>query len=96
MTDNEKNNEKKAKQIAKKNSQSYGFGLGCDSSIECYESAMEMATWKDDQFTELLNDQRQIMIEKACEWLSKNARLYYSAYATTNKLIDDFKEAMEE
>ena len=30
-------------------------------------------------------------LEKTCEWLSKNARNYYSAYATSDKLIEDFK-----
>lgn len=35
-------------------------------------------------------------IDKACEWLKDNARNYYSAYATEDKLIEDFKKAMEE
>lgn len=37
----------------------------------------------------------QDFLEKACEWLSKNARNYYSAYATSDKLIDDFKNYMQ-
>lgn len=38
----------------------------------------------------------QDFLEKACEWLSKNARNYYSAYATSDKLIDDFRRIMLE
>ena len=34
-------------------------------------------------------------MEKACEWLSKNVRNYYSAYATSDKLIEDFKNYIE-
>ena len=40
-------NEQKAIQIAKENSRNYGFGFDGDSSIECYESALVMAKWKD-------------------------------------------------
>ena len=54
-------NEEKAREIAKEKSQSYGFGLNCDSSIECYESALKMAEWKDEQFR---NDMR-IVFEQA-------------------------------
>ena len=43
-------NEYKAKEIAREKSQSYGFGLNYDSSVECYESAMAMAEWKDEQW----------------------------------------------
>ena len=38
----------------------------------------------------------QDFLEKACEWLSKNARDYYSAYATSDKLIEDFKNYMQD
>lgn len=34
-------NEEKAREIAKEKSQSYGFGLNCDSSLECYNSALK-------------------------------------------------------
>lgn len=37
----------------------------------------------------------QDFLEKSCEWLSKNARNYYSAYATSYKLIEDFKNYMQ-
>ena len=37
----------------------------------------------------------QDFMEKACEWLSKNARNYYSAYATSDKLIEHFKNYMQ-
>lgn len=44
----------KAKQIAKEKSQNYGFIQDCDSYRECYESAMQMAEWKDNQFSKFL------------------------------------------
>ena len=42
------------------------------------------------------NQAMQDFLEKACEWLSKNARDYYSAYATSDKLIEDFKNYMQD
>ena len=47
-------------------------------------------------FIEGYNQAMQDFLEKACEWLSKNARNYFSAYATSDKLIEDFKQYMEE
>ena len=44
-------NEEKAREIAREKSQSYGFGLNYDSSVECYESALAMAEWKDENRT---------------------------------------------
>ncbi len=38
----------------------------------------------------------QDFLEKTCEWLSKNARNYFSAYTTSNKLIEDFKNYMQD
>lgn len=38
----------------------------------------------------------QDFMEKACEWLSKNVRNYYSAYATSDKLIEQFKNYMQD
>lgn len=55
----------------------------------CQKSALEMAQWKDEQF----EAEKQQLIEKACEWLKDNARNYYSAYATEDRLIEDFKKA---
>ena len=42
------------------------------------------------------NQAMQDFLEKACEWLSKNARNYYSAYATSDKLIEQFKNYMQD
>jgi hypothetical protein len=38
----------------------------------------------------------QDFLEKAERWLSKNARNYYSAYATSDKLIEQFKNYMQD
>lgn len=46
-------------------------------------------------YIECYDKAMQDFLEKACEWLSKNARNYYSAYATSNKLIEDFKNYMQ-
>lgn len=42
------------------------------------------------------NVQKQQLIDKACDWLKNNARNYYSAYATEDRLIEDFKKTVEE
>ena len=84
-------NEEKAKEIAKKNSSSYGFGLNYDSSVECYDSAMEMA---------------QFMIDKAVERYRKevgsvNALFKcflgeeYDGVIDIERSVDEFKKAME-
>lgn len=42
---------------------------------------------------------REEFIEKACKWLKENAHFYVSDFTGTldeNKLIEDFKKAMEE
>ena len=53
-------NEEKARKIAKEYKRHYGFELNSDSSIECYQSAMEAMKWKDEQMKEALNN---ILIE---------------------------------
>lgn len=55
--------------------------------FECLCSVGEkMAKWKQQQ-----------MIEKAVDWLKENeARYWSSEYDTPQRLLDDFKEAMEE
>ena len=64
-------------------------------------AAMEMARWKDEQ----LEAEKQALIDKACEWLSKNIESdkYLSPdeesyrmgcgvdYLETNMFIEDFK-----
>jgi hypothetical protein len=51
-----------------------------------YNSAMEMAEWKDKQ-----------MIEKTCEWLKKNLQNYIEDGWTSEKdFIEEFRKAMKE
>ena len=85
-------NKERARQIAEKNAQSYGWGLNSDSSVECYESAMEMAEWKEQQ-----------MIYKVVEWLKENLEdlmeqsISNAAKSLTIDLfLSRFKQAMEE
>lgn len=52
-------NKEKAKEIAEIYSSCYGYGLNCDSSVDCYQSAMPMAKWKDEQSKVIINYLKQ-------------------------------------
>lgn len=72
------NNEKKAQEICEKNKQFY---VEC-SSLECYISALEMAQWKDEQFSKFLL------------WLDDHyviKRFTDGEPMTYSELIDNFK-----
>lgn len=94
-------NEEKAKEIAQEHAKytencSVNLHLENKSKVyvareTAYTAAIEMAKWKDEQF----EAEKQALIDKACEWLKDNARNYYSAYATEDRLIEDFKKYME-
>ena len=63
-------NEEKAYEIARFNREFYGE-CGAShkySEEECYDSAMDMAKWKDEQFAK----EKQALIDKDCEWLRYN------------------------
>ena len=56
-----------------------------------------------DDVKNLINEQKAIDIEKACEWLENNADRYYQSssqaddcWFDSDSLINDFKKAMEE
>ena len=66
-------NEEKAKEIAHNNRINYYEGdIWGDriksSEEECYDSAMEMAEWKDKQFVQ----EKEKLIDNVCEWLKNN------------------------
>lgn len=87
-----KSNEEKAKEIC-----NHGIptcDLKCESCNIAYhvDGLIQMAEWKDEQF----KTEKQALIDKACEWLKDNGRNYHSAYATEDRLIEDFKKAVEE
>lgn len=73
-------NEEKAKEIASKEI----IGLGPDYYDVAYDSAMEMAKWKEKQ-----------LIEKACEWLY-NRQVIDLEVPDIDKFVSDFRRAMEE
>ena len=54
MAKYELTNEMMAREIAKGKSKVYG--PDCDSHVECYESAMAMAEWKNKRFVEYMRD----------------------------------------
>ena len=61
---------------------------------DLYDSAMEMAEWKDEQHTE---EKRQ-WVEKACEWLKDNIHDYYVTCEFEewfDDMFDDFKKVMK-
>lgn len=62
--------EEKAREIAAQNARPYGFGLNNDSSIECYQSAMQAMKWKDEQFSKTINGLPQ-SVNDLIETLSK-------------------------
>lgn len=82
-------NEEKALEIARKYSQIYGSGLGFDSSIECYASAIQMAKWKDKQAIEYLYKNIQSLLK---DYGISEA----SADIATQLFLANFKKAMEE
>lgn len=88
--------EEKAKEIAHNNRINYyegdiGWGDRIKSSEEeCYDSAMEMAEWKDEQFAK----EKQALIDKACEWVTP----YFKdlvGYNCSGELIKDFEKALK-
>ena len=69
-------NEEKAEEIARSNQKFFYEDGGYDiksSDEECYDSAMEMARWKDEQFAK----EKQALIDNVCEWLKNNIRDYH-------------------
>ena len=63
-------NEEKAYEIARFNREFYGEGGASHkySEEECYDSAMDMAKWKDEQFAK----EKQALIDKGCKWLKEH------------------------
>ena len=63
-------NEEKAYEIARFNREFYGEGGASHkySEEECYNSAMDMAKWKDKQFVQ----EKEKLIDNVCEWLKNN------------------------
>ena len=69
-------NEEKAEEIARSNQKFFYEDGGYDiksSDEECYDSAMEMARWKDEQFAK----EKQALIDNVCEWLKNNIHDYH-------------------
>ena len=89
-------NEEKSKEIAQNNRINYyegdiGWGDRIKSSEEeCYDSAMEMAEWKDEQFAK----EKQALIDKACEWVTHYFKDFVG-YNCSGELIKDFEKALK-
>lgn len=87
-------NEQKAKEIAENQFSWYSDFDDVNSFEECYESAMEMAKWKDEQHKQ----EKQQWIDEACEWW-KNEFTYPTMTQTEidyiQEKIENFKNAMK-
>ena len=90
-------NEEKAKEIARSNQKFFYEDGGYDiksSDEECYDSAMEMAEWKDKQFVQ----EKEKLIDNVCEWLKNNIHDYYMTCEFEqwfDEMYIDLKEAMK-
>ena len=96
-------NEEKAKEIAHNNRINYyegdiGWGDRIKSSEEeCYDSAMEMAEWKDKQFVQ----EKEKLIDNVCEWLKNNIDDYIMTgegqfLDSFDEMYEDLKKAMKQ
>lgn len=87
-------NEDKANEIAKCDCQKHYKGFDLCNTYKFHEknycgrkaAALEAMEWKDEQFAK----EREALIDKACEWLSKWEDPYYD-----NGLVEGFKKAMK-
>ena len=85
-------NEEKAEEIARSNQKFFYEDGGYDiksSDEECYDSAMEMARWKDAQFAK----EKQALIDKACEWVALFFKDLAGCYCS-GELTKDFEKAL--
>lgn len=92
-------NEEKAEEIARNNRQNYyaganGWAGGKDvtysSEEECYDSAMEMAEWKDKQFVQ----EKEKLIDNVCEWIKNNIHDYMMT--GDGEFLDSFDDSFDE
>ena len=92
-------NEEKAREIARNNQQFYyesnGWGDEIKSSKnECYNSAIKMAEWKDEQFVQ----EKEKLIDNVCEWLKNNIHDYYMTCEFEqwfDEMYEDLKKEMK-
>ena len=64
----------------------------CSETCYWYDHMKHVAEWKDEQFVQ----QKQVLIDKACEWLIDNLNDFIDTEETVDLIIDYFKKAMEE
>lgn len=68
-----------------------------DSIQECIESCREAMQWKDEKHEQ----EKQQLIENACEWINDNINSYLDWYdwgkcrVSKDELIDDFRKSMK-
>lgn len=94
-----KQDKQKAQQLGKKY-QTPCHGIG-DCEFEAYQSALEMAEWKDEQY----NEERKNFLEKAERYLKNTLydRVEIKVFGTLipsivskKEFIDNFKKALDE
>ena len=81
-------NGEKAREIARFNRGFYSTGGASHkySDEECYDSAMDMAKWKDEQFVQ----EKEKLIDNVCEWIKNNIHDYM--ITGDGEIIDTFDE----
>ena len=88
-------NTEKAREIARFNREFYSTGGTSHkySDEECYDSAMEMAEWKDKQFVQ----EKEKLIDNVCEWLKNNIDDYMmTGEGEFQEYFDDMYEDLKE
>ena len=82
-------NEQKAKEIAKRFHTEYRALSVCDydSFDDCFKSALESMEWKDEQAAQ----EKQQLIDNACEWLEK----YLFYLDKKDDVINNFKQTIK-
>lgn len=86
-------NEEKAEEIARSNQKFFYEDGGYDiksSDEECYDSAMEMAEWKDKQFVQ----EKEKLIDNVCKWLKNNIDDYMMT--GDGEFLDSFDDSFDE
>lgn len=69
-----------------------GGRLSVEKGCSEFQNIMAMAQCKDEQFVQ----QKQVLIDKACELLIDNLNDFIDTEETVDLIIDYFKKAMEE
>lgn len=86
-------NVQKALEIAKKHCINFGFGINDDDSIQCYNSAMEMAEWKEKEVLSRLKEFMKHHFEENITPLGKNVETLH--FDTIEDVVNEFYKCLK-